>query len=35
MFDVVKEVLQGQKKGLFEVKLIEYDEFLSRVGKLK
>ncbi len=35
MFDVVKEILQGQKKGIFEVKPIEYDEFLSRISKLK
>ncbi len=35
MVDIVKEVLQGQKKGLFEVKAIEYDEFLSRISKLQ
>jgi len=35
MFEVVNEVLLGQEKGLFEAKLIEYDEFLSRISKLK
>ena len=35
MEDIVKEVLLDQKKGLFEVKPIEYDEFLSRLSKLK
>ena len=35
MLEVVNEVLLGQEKGLFEAKLIEYDEFLSRMSKLK
>ena len=35
MFNVVNEILQGQTKGLFEVKPIEYDEFLSQISKLK
>ena len=35
MEDMVKEVLLGQKKGLFEIKPIEYDEFLSRISKLR
>ncbi|MEA3495804.1 MAG: hypothetical protein U9R42_07190 [Bacteroidota bacterium] len=35
MEKIVKEVLLGQKKGLFEVEPIEYDEFLSRISKLK
>ena len=35
MFDVVKDVLLDQKEGLIEVTPIEYDEFLSRVSRLK
>ena len=35
MFDVVEQVLLDQKKGLFEVESIEYDEFISRINKLK
>jgi hypothetical protein len=35
MEDVVKEVLLGKKKGLFEVKPIEYDEFLARINRSK
>ena len=35
MFDVVKQVLLDQKKGLFEVKPIEYDDFLLRISRLK
>ena len=35
MEDVVEDVLLDQKKGLFEVKPIEYDEFSSRISKLK
>lgn len=32
---MVKDVLLGDKKGLFEAKSIEYDEFLSLLGRLK
>ena len=35
MEDIVEDVLLDQKTGLFEVKLIEYDEFLSRISRLK
>ena len=35
MADMVEEVLLDQKEGLFEVNPIEYDEFLSRISKLK
>ena len=35
MFDMVKDILLNQKKDLFEAKLIEYDEFLSRLKILK
>ncbi len=35
MEDMVKEVLLGRKKGLFEVEPIEYDDFLSRISKFK
>lgn len=32
---MVKEVLLSDKKGLFEAESIEYDEFLSMLGRLK
>jgi hypothetical protein len=35
MVDMVKEVLTGQKEGLFDAKLLDYDEFISRVNRLK
>ncbi|MGD8777448.1 MAG: FmdE family protein [Ignavibacteria bacterium] len=35
MVDMVKEVLTGQKEGLFEAKLIDYDEFMSHLNRLK
>lgn len=35
MEDVVEDVLLDQKKGLFEIRPIEYDEFLSRISKLR
>jgi hypothetical protein len=35
MEDLVDDVLLGQKKDLFEIRPIKYDEFLSRVNKLK
>ena len=35
MEDVVEDVLLDQKKDLFEIEPIEYDEFLSRISKLK
>ncbi|MCK4715726.1 MAG: hypothetical protein KAT54_02885, partial [Candidatus Marinimicrobia bacterium] len=35
MFNVVKDVLLDQKNGLFGVELIDYDEFLSILKRLK
>ena len=35
MFTVVNDVLFDQKNGLFDVKLIDYDEFLSILQQLK
>ena len=35
MFNMVKDVLLDQNKGLFDVKLIDYDEFLSILNSLK
>jgi len=35
MVNVVKDVLLGRKIGLFETKDIEYDEFLSRLSRLR
>ena len=35
MFTMVKDVLLDQKSGLFDVELIDYDEFLSILKKLK
>lgn len=35
MFSIVKDVLLDQKKGLFDVELIDYDEFLLILKRLK
>ena len=35
MAEMVKEVLTGQKEGLFEAKLIDFDTFLSHVTRMK
>lgn len=35
MIDMIKEVLTGQKQGLFEAEPVNYDEFVSRVKQLK
>jgi hypothetical protein len=35
MVDMVREVLTGQKEGLFEAKLIDFDAFLSHLNRLK
>jgi hypothetical protein len=35
MVDMVKEVLTGQKEGLFEAQLIDYDEFVSQLKRIK
>lgn len=35
IFTVVKDVLSNQKKGLFDVELIDYDKFLSILKQLK
>jgi len=35
MFNMVKDVLLDQKNGLFDVELIDYDEFLSILNRLK
>ena len=35
MFNMVKDVLLDQKDGLFDIELIDYDEFLSIIKRLK
>ncbi|MDI6808675.1 MAG: hypothetical protein QME66_06815 [Candidatus Eisenbacteria bacterium] len=35
MVGMVKEVLTGQKEALFEAKLIDYDNFMSQLNRLK
>ncbi|MBL7191759.1 hypothetical protein ISS30_08685 [bacterium] len=35
MLKIVKDVLLSQNKSLFEIKLIEYEDFLSRLNRLK
>ena len=35
MVDMVKEVLTGQREGLYEAKLIDYDKYLFHLNRLK
>jgi hypothetical protein len=35
MVKMVKEVLEGRKEGRFEIQLLKYDEFLSRLDRLR
>ena len=35
MVDMVTEVLTGQKEGMFEAQLIDYDDFMSQLKRLK
>ncbi len=35
MVDIVKVVLTGDKEGLFETELLDYDEYISRLNRLK